>query len=119
MYAATEDGIRRRSVPRTHELFRTGQGVGDDVKVGKGKRKTYSIAQIERWLACLELTEFGLSSIAAGELITGHWGCVRTNLPGRAGVGCARPAARRRRWRHPSYERKLGTKIRISRCPEH
>ena len=53
--------------------FEQAKVLGDVVEVGKGKRKTYSIVQIERWLACLELTEFGLSSITAGELITGHW----------------------------------------------
>src|SRR5215467_10194809 len=49
-------------------------------------------------------------------------GSVRTDLMGRAGVGCARSGAGRHRlvhWRHPPHERKLGTEIRIPWCPEH
>lgn len=73
IYAATEEGIRRKAFRARIRYFEQAKVLGNDVEVGKGKRKTYSIAQIERWLACLELTESGLSSITAGELITGHW----------------------------------------------
>ena len=53
--------------------FEQAKVLGNDVDVDQGNRITYSIPQIERLLACLELTEFGLSSTTAGALITGHW----------------------------------------------
>ena len=50
IYAATEDGIRRKAFRARMNYFEQAKVLGDVVKVGKGKRKTYSIAQIERWL---------------------------------------------------------------------
>jgi hypothetical protein len=73
IYAATEDDIRRKAFRVRINYFQRSKILGDDVEVGKGKRKIYSIVQIERWLACLELTELGLSPTTAGELIAGHW----------------------------------------------
>jgi hypothetical protein len=73
IYAATEVDKRRKAFRARINYFQRSKVLGDNVEVGKGKRKTYSTVQIERWLACLELTELGLSSITAGELITRHW----------------------------------------------
>lgn len=73
IYAATEDDIRRKAFRVRINYFQRSKILGDDVEVGKNKRKIYSIVQIERWLACLELTELGLSPATAGELIAGHW----------------------------------------------
>ena len=73
IYAATEDDKRRKAFRARINYFQRSKVLGDDVEVGKGKQNTYSVGQIERWLACLELTELGLSPTTAGELITGHW----------------------------------------------
>jgi len=73
IYAATEDDKRRKAFRARINYFQRAKVLGDDVEVGKGKQNAYSIVQIERWLACLELTELGLSPTTAGELITGHW----------------------------------------------
>ena len=73
IYAATEDDKRRKAFRARINYFQRAKVLGGDVEVGNGKQNAYSLVQIERWLACLELTELGLSPITAGELITGHW----------------------------------------------
>jgi hypothetical protein len=120
IYAATEDDIRRKAFRARINFFQRAKVLGNEA--GKGQRNAYSIVQIGRWLACLELTELGLSPTTAGELDRRPLGCVRTDLPGRAGVRSARSGPGRHRlvhWRRPPHERKLGTEIRIPRCPEH
>jgi hypothetical protein len=71
IYAATEDDKRRKDFRARINYFQRAKVLGDDVEVGKGKQNVYSIVQLERWLACLELTELGLSPTTAGEL-PGH-----------------------------------------------
>ena len=61
IYAAAGDDIRRKAFRERINYFQRPKILGDDVEAGEGKRKIYSIVQIERWLACLELTELGLS----------------------------------------------------------
>jgi hypothetical protein len=71
IYAATEDDIRRKAFRARINFFQRAKVLGNEA--GKGQRNAYSIVQIGRWLACLELTELGLSPTTAGELIAGHW----------------------------------------------
>ena len=73
IYAATEDDERRKAFRARINYFQRAKVLGDDFEVGKGKQNAYSIVEIQRWLACLELTELGLSPTTAGELIAGHW----------------------------------------------
>lgn len=73
IFDAAEDGIRQKAFRARIDYFEQAKVLGDDVEVDSSKGKTYSIVQIERLLACLELTEFGLSSTTACALITGHW----------------------------------------------
>src|SRR5262249_58737945 len=97
IYAATEDDKRRKAFRVRINYFQRAKVLGDDVEVGKGKQNAYSIVQIERWLACLELTELGLSPITAGGPNTRPLGLFGPTFPGRAGVGWVRSAG----GRHP------------------
>jgi hypothetical protein len=72
IYAATDD-TGRKAFHRRINYFRRAKVLDDDNKLGKNTRGAFHIAQIERWFACLELTELGLSPAAAAELMTGHW----------------------------------------------
>jgi hypothetical protein len=73
IYAAIDDDVRRQAFRARINYFQRAKVLGEDVAVGKGTKNDYSIVQIERWFACLELTELGLSPTTVGELIKGHW----------------------------------------------
>lgn len=72
-YGASDDKVRQTAFrARINSLQRLGV-LGEKVKVGKGARLTYSIEQMERWLACLELSELGISPTIAGKLVIAYW----------------------------------------------
>jgi hypothetical protein len=72
-YGASDDEVRQTAFrARINSLQRLGV-LGDKVKVGKGARLTYSVEQMERWLACLELSELGISPTVAGKLVIAYW----------------------------------------------
>jgi hypothetical protein len=73
IYAATEGDIRRKAFRARINYFQRAKVLGDQAEVGNGRRNAYSIVQIERWLACLELTELGLSPTTAAGLVTEYW----------------------------------------------
>ena len=59
IYAATEGDKRRKAFRARINYFQRAKVLDDDVEAGKRKQNAYSIVQIERWLACQELTELG------------------------------------------------------------
>jgi hypothetical protein len=73
IYAATDDDVRRQAFRARINHFQRARVLGQAVEVGKGKRNSYSLVQIERWFACLELAELGISPTTVAELINGHW----------------------------------------------
>ena len=73
IYAATDDDVRRQAFRARINHFQRARVLGEAVEVGKGKRNSYSVVQIERWFACLELAELGISPTTVAELINGHW----------------------------------------------
>jgi hypothetical protein len=72
IYAAPDNGVRRKAFRSRINYFQRAEVLGES-GVQAAKRSTFSMSQIERWLACLELTELGLSPATAGKLIIGHW----------------------------------------------
>ena len=73
IHAATADDVRRQAFRARINYFQRAKVLGAAVAVGKGTKNNYNVAQIERWLACLELTEIGLSPTTVGELVNGNW----------------------------------------------
>jgi hypothetical protein len=73
VHAATADDVRRQAFRARINYFQRAKVLGEGVAVGKGKKNDYSLVQIERWFACLELTELGLSPTTVGELIKTCW----------------------------------------------
>jgi hypothetical protein len=72
-YGASDDKVRETAFrARINSLQRLGV-LGEKVKVGKGQKVTYGVEQMERWLACLELSELGISPTVAGKLVIRHW----------------------------------------------
>jgi hypothetical protein len=47
--------------------------LGDDVRVGPGRRVTYTVPHMERWFLALELAEFDIGTSAVVEIIKRHW----------------------------------------------
>ena len=97
IYAATEDDKRRKAFRARINYFQRAKVLGGDVEVGNGKQNAYSIVQIGRWLACLELTELGLSPTTAGELCSNRSSGTRRRrlcpIRGRTTSSCALAAS--------------------------
>jgi hypothetical protein len=72
-YRATDDKVRQRAFRARINSFQRLGVLGKKVRVGKGQKVTYSIEQMERWLACLELSELGISPTVAGRLVIAYW----------------------------------------------
>jgi hypothetical protein len=73
IYGATENEVRQTAFrARINGLQRLGV-LGEKAKVGKGTRLTYSVEQMERWLACMELCELGISPTIAAKLVIAYW----------------------------------------------
>ena len=72
-YGASDEKLRETAFrARINSLQRLGV-LGEKVRVGKGARLTYSVEQMERWLACMELCELGISPTVAGKLVIRYW----------------------------------------------
>jgi hypothetical protein len=72
-YGANDDKLRETAFrARINSLQRLGV-LGQKVRVGKGQKVTYGVEQMERWLACLELSELGISPTVAGKLVIRYW----------------------------------------------
>jgi hypothetical protein len=73
IYGASENEVRQTAFrARINSLQRLGV-LGEKAKVGKGARLTYTVEQMERWLACMELCELGISPTVAGKLVIAYW----------------------------------------------
>jgi hypothetical protein len=72
-YGASDHKVRETAFrARINSLQRLGV-LGENVRLGKGQRVAYGIEQMERWLACLELSELGISPTVAGKLVIRYW----------------------------------------------
>ena len=72
-YGASDEKLRETAFrARINSLQRLGV-LGEKVRVGKGAKLTYSVEQMERWLACMELCELGISPTVAGKLVIRYW----------------------------------------------
>jgi hypothetical protein len=72
-YNASDDEVRKSAFrARINGLQRLGV-LGEKVKVGKGQKLTYTVDQMERWIACLELAELGISLTTTAKLVTSYW----------------------------------------------
>jgi hypothetical protein len=72
-YGASDDKVRQSEFRARINALQRLHVLGEKARVGKGTRLTYSVEQIERWLACFELCELGISPTIAAKLVIAYW----------------------------------------------
>jgi hypothetical protein len=73
LYGVSDDAQRRIDFRARVNYLQRGNVLGESAKVGTGTRLTYGVDQVERWFACLELAELGISPTVAARFVVECW----------------------------------------------